>query len=570
MDLTSGFYNIPMAEEDKKYTAFTTPLGLHEYNRMPQGLCNSPASFMRMMLSIFGDLNFSSLLCYLDDLLVFAPTEGEALQRLEIVFQRLRDHNLKLSPKKCHLMQASVKFLGHIIDGSGVAVDPAKVEVISKMSKADLMEDDGCTPSVRRIRSFLGMVFYYQHYIPNCSSIAKPLFALTAGQKRKGKAKVKGNAGTYRKLKPDDWTPECEIALVSLKENLLNCVVLAHPDFSRPLILSIDASLDGLGAVLSQIPIGESKARPIAFASKTLSSSQKRYPAHRLEFLALKWSVCEKFSHWLRGTSFTVWTDNNPLTYIMTKPKLDACEQRWVAKLAPYTFSLKHIAGTKKIVADALSWDPFARTVGQRLITECYDSLLTKSDEVGEDWVQGAFRLMVQCCQTKRTKQGYANQSHPLPLCKRVVKALLDAHGQWDYATECRAAQLVQSVQPLLPPGRDLLPTFSLEELQQSQELDPSISKVLLFLSRKRRPSRRERDGLDTGALVLIKQWERLKVLDGVLYHVIKDPLNKLKIPPVCFTTMSGRKGLAGCACFSWTSGTGKNNSTDKTAILLA
>ena len=237
MDLTSGFYNIPMAEEDKKYTAFTTPLGLHEYNRMPQGLCNSPASFMRMMLSIFGDLNFSSLLCYLDDLLVFAPTEGEALQRLEIVFQRLRDNNLKLSPKKCHLMQASVKFLGHIIDGSGVAVDPTKVEVISKMSKADLMEDDGCTPSVRRIRSFLGMIFYYQHYIPNCSSIAKPLFALTAGQKRKGKAKVKGNSGTYRKLKPDDWTSECYIALVSLKENLLNCVVLAHPDFSRPLIL---------------------------------------------------------------------------------------------------------------------------------------------------------------------------------------------------------------------------------------------------------------------------------------------------------------------------------------------
>lgn len=100
MYLTSGFYNVPLAEEDKKYTAFTTPLGLHEYNRMPQGLCNSPASFMRMMLSIFGDLNFSSLLCYLDDLLVFAPTEEEALQRLEIVFQRLRDHNLKLSPKK--------------------------------------------------------------------------------------------------------------------------------------------------------------------------------------------------------------------------------------------------------------------------------------------------------------------------------------------------------------------------------------------------------------------------------------------------------------------------------------
>ena len=113
MDLTSGFYNLSMHEEDKKYTAFTTPLGLPEYNRMPQGLCNSPASFMRMMLIIFGDLNFSSLLCYLDDLLIFAPNEPQALRRLEVVFQRLQEHNLKLSLKKCHLLRRSVKFLGH-------------------------------------------------------------------------------------------------------------------------------------------------------------------------------------------------------------------------------------------------------------------------------------------------------------------------------------------------------------------------------------------------------------------------------------------------------------------------
>lgn len=99
MDLTSGFYNIPMCEEDKKYTAFTTPVGLYEYNRMPQGLCNSPASFMRMMLNIFEELNFTSLLCYLDDLLVVAPTEEVALDRLQVVFQKLRDYNLKLSPK---------------------------------------------------------------------------------------------------------------------------------------------------------------------------------------------------------------------------------------------------------------------------------------------------------------------------------------------------------------------------------------------------------------------------------------------------------------------------------------
>ncbi len=180
-------------------------------------------------------------------------------------------------------MQASVRFLGHIINGNGVSVDPSKVKAISKLSKADLMEEDGCTPSVRRIKSVLGMILYYQHFIPNCSSVAKPLFSLTAGQKIKTEAK----AGTYRKLKPADWTPECDDTLFKLKESLLQSVVLAHSDFSLPLILSIDASLEGLGAVLSQIPAGKEKARPIAFASKSLSSSQRRYPVHKLEFLAL-------------------------------------------------------------------------------------------------------------------------------------------------------------------------------------------------------------------------------------------------------------------------------------------
>ena len=167
------------------------------------------------------------------------------------------------------------------------------------------MEGDSSTPSVRKVKSFLGMVFYYQHFIPNCSSIAKPLFALTAGQKRRGKAgKYSQNPGVCRKLKPADWTPDCDSALASLKEKFLYCAVLTHPDFSQSLVLSIDASLDGLGAVLSQIPEGETKACPIAFSSKTLSGSQKRYPAHRLEFLVLKLSVCGKIQPLVEGPHF--------------------------------------------------------------------------------------------------------------------------------------------------------------------------------------------------------------------------------------------------------------------------
>lgn len=136
MDLTSGYFNMPLHQDDRKYSAFTTPVGLYEYNRLPQGLCNSHGSFMRMMISIFGDQNYLSLLCYLDDLLVFAPDEETALERLGMVFQRLQCHNLKLAPHKCFFLRKSVKFLGHIIDENGVSTDPSKVESISKMTSA--------------------------------------------------------------------------------------------------------------------------------------------------------------------------------------------------------------------------------------------------------------------------------------------------------------------------------------------------------------------------------------------------------------------------------------------------
>ncbi len=397
MDLTSGYYNVPLEEEHKKYTAFTSPFGLHEYNRLPQGLSNSPATFMRMMMSVFGDENFSSVLCYLDDLMVFAPSESIALQRLEMVLSRLSHHNLKLAPKKCCFLRRSVKFLGHFISEEGIKTDPGKVEAINKIQASDLMEPDGKIPCQKKIRSFLGMVLYYQHFIEGCSAKAKPLFKLTSGavkqtpvtKGRKPRKKV-----SYLKLSPADWTMDCEEALHTLKLELTKNVTLAHPDFDQPFILAVDASFDGVGAVLSQVLPGEEIARPVAFASRTLSRSQMNYPAHRLEFFALKWAICEKFSHWLRGRHFTAWTDNNPLTYILTKPRLDACEQRWVAKLASYSFDLKYVPGTKNVVADALSREPFVQScIGHRLITEPYLSLLKDVSGVVDNFCPRGFQV---------------------------------------------------------------------------------------------------------------------------------------------------------------------------------
>ncbi|KAJ8358505.1 hypothetical protein AAFF_G00433750 [Aldrovandia affinis] len=466
----------------------------------------------------------------------------EALGRLRVVFQKVRDSHLKLSPKKCHLLRKSVKFLGHVIDQSGVSVDPTKVDAVSNMPRAALMEEDGCTPSVKKLKSFLGMVFFYQSFIPGCSAIAKPLFALTAGMKRKGRAGR--GAGMFRKLTTADWSPACEEAFHRLKRELLTCAVLAHPDFSRPFILSVDASLDGLGAVLSQLPAGEDKARPIAFASKTLSKSQQRYPAHRLEFLALKWSVTEKFGHWLKGHDFTVWTDNNPLTHILTKPKLDAYEQRWVAKLSSYNFDLKYIPGPRNIVADALSRDPFASSVSKRLIQEPYSGLMLEAGSTETDRVQDAFRFGVQHLQVVQHSESALATAGSCSSSE--VKAALLHHSDWETAAGIRATHLIHHVQQLESAGQDTLPSLTLRELEGHQLQDPAVSSVLPFVVRRRRPSRRERCGMDARSLFMLKSWERLKVQDGILYRETRDPVSRTKRLQLVLPTSLRGKALEG------------------------
>ncbi|KAF7650680.1 hypothetical protein LDENG_00122070 [Lucifuga dentata] len=270
-----------------------------------------------------------------------------------MVFERLKAPNLKLAPKKCHFMKSSVKFLGHIVSKDGIATDPEKVRAIVDVSEKDLMDVNTNIPSPSKIRSFLGMAGFYQQFFEGYSRISKPLFTLCSGGKKSRHAKGKKKPPATRKLTSADWTLEC--SFMKLKQALLENAPCAHPDFSKPFLLSVDTSSNGLGAVLAQLADGDEIARPIAFASKSLNYAQSHYPAHRLEFLALKWAVCEKFSHWLRGSTFTVWTDNKPLTYILSKPKLDACEQRWVAKFAPYNFEIKYIPGPKNVVEDALN-----------------------------------------------------------------------------------------------------------------------------------------------------------------------------------------------------------------------
>ena len=326
-----------MAEECKAYTAFTcSPLGFYECDTMPFGATNAPATFQRLMHDCLGELNMTWCIVYLDDI-IFSGTKEEHLKRLEAVFQKLCAAGLKLKPSKCFFFREEIEHLGHVVSGKGTSTNPKKVEAVAKWPTSKTVYD---------IRSFLGFVGYYRRFIKNFSRITKPIREVITGLENQSKRTVKR---TYI-----EWTDAADTAFEYLKAMCVSTPILAYADYQLPFTLHTDSSTDGLGAVLYQKQDG--KLRVIAYASRSVSKAESNYPAHRLEFLALKWAVCEKFHEYLYGSkSFEVFTDNNPFTYVLTSAKLDACGQRWVTKLANYNFSIRYKCGVRNTEADALS-----------------------------------------------------------------------------------------------------------------------------------------------------------------------------------------------------------------------
>ncbi len=348
LDLKSGYYQIEVEESDKPKTAFVCPLGFWEFNRMPQGVTNAPSTFQRLMEKCMGDINLKDVLVFLDDLIIFSDTLEEHERRLLNVLSRLKEYGLKLSLEKCKFCQTSIRYLGHIVSEQGVETDPEKIQALKTWPSPK---------NLKELRSFLGFSGYYRRFIKDFSRVVKPLNDLTSGYPplRKGGKKTDKKGPYYHPKEPfgDRWTPLCEEAFQSVIEKLTTAPVLGFADPKLPYFLHTDASTKGLGAALYQNQGGQMRA--IAFASRGLSHSESRYPAHKLEFLALKWAVTEKYSDYLYGSQFTVITDSNPLTHVLTTVRLDATSYRWLAALSTFSFKLQYKAGKLNIDADSLS-----------------------------------------------------------------------------------------------------------------------------------------------------------------------------------------------------------------------
>ena len=344
IDLHSAYWQVEVEEEDKPKTAFSVgPLGFYEWNRMGFGLTNAPATFQRLMEKCMGDMHLKECLVFLDDILIFSTTFEEHLQRLEAVFQRLDQHHLRLKPSKCEFFQSTVKYLGHIISEKGIQPDPEKIAAVMTWP----------TPkNVKELRQFLGFTGYYRRFVKNYAQIVQPLNALLEGhlsakQAKSCKSKKRKRAALWI------WSQDQQIAFDNIKVKLTSPPVLAYANYSLPFELHVDASSQGLGAVLYQTQNEQKKV--IAYASRGLRQAERKYPAHKLEFLALKWSVTDKFRDYLYGSSFKVVTDNNPLTYVLTTAKVDATGHRWLAELSNFNFTIEYRSGKLNSDADGMS-----------------------------------------------------------------------------------------------------------------------------------------------------------------------------------------------------------------------
>ena len=328
MDVHSCYWQVKMAEDSKDKTAFVCHLGLFEFNVMAYGLKTAPMTCARALQKIFRDEHRKICYVYYDDLIAASQDFEEHIDHLQILFDRMREFDLKLKPSKCKFGYITVEYLGHVVTGKGISPDPNKVSAIEHVRRPR---------NIRDVRAFLGLTGFYRSFIFRYSSKATPLTTL------------------LKKNQPFEWTEKCEQAFHYLKTVLITAPVLAHYDHELPLELRVDASGFGIGGVLVQLK--EQKPQPILYVSRKLKETEKKFMTTEREALAVVWMTL-KLRHYLYGRHFTVVTDHRALTWLMEVSSTNGRLTRWSLQLQGFDFNIRHVNGDRLKDADFLSRYP--------------------------------------------------------------------------------------------------------------------------------------------------------------------------------------------------------------------
>ena len=461
VDMASGYWQISIRPEDRPKTAFVTRYGLYEHVRMGFGLCNAPATFSRAMGLVLRGLTYRQVLAYLDDVVIVGRTFEEHIGNLEVVLARFRSHNLKLKPKKCHLFQKEIDFLGRRVSSEGIRVQEQKVETIRSWPQPKTKS---------KLASFLGTVNYHRDFIPRYADIASPLYELM-------KPKVE-----YL------WGDKHTTAYEELKRLMCETPVLSYPNAQDLFVLDCDASQLAIGSELLQIQNGRERA--IAFSSYILTPAQRRYCTTRKELLALI-TFTRHFRVYLLGRPFIVRTDHASLTWLMSFRRLEGQLARWNEELSQYDMKILHRPGKKHQNADGVSRIPLEED-----LCDCYVA--------GKDLSSlpcGGCPYCTRCHRQWARFEEDVDDVIPI-VVRRIATELADPNEN----------------QEELQPELTVLQGYSFKQLREEQLKDPEVQVVINWMESDP-PSQATlfRQGKVTKRLWACRS--QLKICQGVLFY---------------------------------------------------
>jgi len=335
LDLSSGYFHVPVAPESQHKTAMSTPFGQFAWTRLPMGLCNAPATFQKMIDHIFADIKDMFVQVFLDDVAVYSPSLEEHEKHLHLVLSRLLHYGLSASPKKSHLFVSSINYLGYEIDKHGIRPNTAKIHAVKKWKEPT---------SQKELSRFLGFANWFRDFVPNFARISKPLYELSSSKSKQWK-----------------WTTTHQEAFESLISHLCSPPVLAFPDPNQEFFLATDASDYQVGSVLLQKYAG--KYKPIGYHSENIK--RKSFTASHHELYAIR-SALDNWQHLLKDSYLEIWTDHADIPYMLSKRNLDRQAARLITKLDDLhlwshrvkIYYQKPSSGSLVALADALSRRP--------------------------------------------------------------------------------------------------------------------------------------------------------------------------------------------------------------------
>ena len=380
LDSNCGFWQIPLEESSRELTTFITPFGRYRFNKLPFGICSAPEHFQRRMSEILAGLE--GVIVHIDDVLVYGKTQEEHDERLHGVLKRIASAGGTLNKDKCEFSKDTLTFLGHIVGRQGVSSDPEKTRAIVNMEEPK---------NLKELRRFMGMANQLGKFSPNLAECSQPLRELLSPRKSWV------------------WGPAQQEAFQNMKEELTKPTVLALYNPNAKTKIRADASAYGLGAVLLQYHEGEDW-KPIAYASKSMTETEKRYSQIEKEALALVWA-CEKFADYVIGKHIELETDHKPLIPLLGKTQLDSLPPRVLRfrlRLTRFDYSIAHVPGMYLYTADTLSRAPIKSV-------EC----VYEDDKDVERFVE---TLVEQLPASKERLEQFRRAQKNDPICSTVIQ----------------------------------------------------------------------------------------------------------------------------------------------------